>query len=382
MKHSNLFSPIKFGTLTLKNKLVRSATHEALADDDGHLTEEYFKCIRRLAEGGVGLIVTGLMYPESKGKLYKAMSVENEGCIPELSKIADTVHGVNNDCRIAIQIGHTGPQYSLKYPERVRYAPSPVVEEYTNIMPQALTLPEIESFIDACAASIGYAQKANIDAVQVHAAHGWLISSFLSPHTNHRTDIYGGSTENRTRLLTEIIKRAHSITGKDYPVFVKMNACDFLLDGIEVPEALEMGKIIEDAGYVAMEVTSAMWATINRKSEDIGWEAELIPEARVHIKTVNDEAYHREFTRIFKQNFTKAKIILIGGLRTPSLMEDILQSGDADLVSISRPLIIEPEIPNLWFEGSEQKSACISCNMCVHERDEKFRCPHILAKGK
>lgn len=235
---------------------------------------------------------------------------------------------------------------------------------------------EIESFIDKCAASIGYAKKGGFDAVQVHAAHGWLLSSFLSPHTNHRTDIYGGSTKKRSRIMTEIIKRAKSEVGDDFPIFAKMNACDFVETGIELPEALTLGKIFEDAGYVALEVSSGMWETITRDPKVIGWKAERITEARKRIKTINDEAYHREYAKAFKEKLKKTKIMLIGGLKTPALMEEIIAQGDADFVSLSRPLIREFDLPNRWLAGDKKKAACISCNMCLETLTEEkgLRC--------
>ena len=133
-----------------------------------------------------------------------------------------------------------------------------------------MTIEEIEVFIDASAAAIARARKAGFDAVQLHAAHGWLLSSFLSAHTNRRTDIYGGNTQNRARIMTEIIRRSRELAGKDFPVFAKINACDYVEGGINLPEALVIGKILEDAGYAALEVNSSMWETATRKPKDVG----------------------------------------------------------------------------------------------------------------
>ena len=158
-----------------------------------------------------------------------------------------------------------------------------------------------------------------------------------------------------------------------------MNACDYVETGIELPEALTIGKILEDAGYAALEVSSGMWETITRDPKVIGWKAEPITEARKRIKTVKDEAYHRKFAKAFKEKMKKAKIILIGGLKTPALMEEIIAQGDADMVSISRPLIREPDLPNRWKSGSRKKAACISCNKCLETVVEEngLRC-HLI----
>lgn len=374
----NLFSPTTLGAMPLKNRLVRSATYEAKADENGHPTKHYLEFYRQLAQGGVGLIITGLMYPEKDGKLPRTVSVEDAKCVKDLAKISAAVHELHNGCKIALQIGHTGRQVPHRI-DRQPVAPSPLLEPFTGRMPRELTLKEIESFIDRSAAAIGYAKKAGFDAVQVHAAHGWLLSSFLSPHTNRRTDIYGGNIKNRARIMTEILKRAQGEVGDDFPVFAKMNACDYVETGIELPEALTLGKIFEDVGYVGLEVSSGMWETITRDPKVIGWKAERITEARKRIKTVKDEAYHREFARAFKKKLKKTKIILIGGLKTPALMEEILAQKDADLVSLSRPLIREADLPNRWLAGYTKKAACISCNMCLETLVEEngLRC-HVI----
>ncbi|PKN68971.1 MAG: NADH-dependent flavin oxidoreductase [Deltaproteobacteria bacterium HGW-Deltaproteobacteria-12] len=375
----HLFSEMALKTLTLKNLLVRSATYEAKAGDDGRPANLYLGFYRRLAEGGVGLIVTCLAYPDRYGKLPRAPGVEDAGCLQALSAVPASIHKVGNGCKVALQIGHTGRQVPHIVPDGKPVAPSPVFEPYSGITPRELSLPEIETFIDKCADAIDFARRAGFDAVQLHAAHGWLLSSFLSPHTNRRTDIYGGSTQNRTRIMTEIISRAQKRVGDDFPVLVKMNACDYAEGGIELPEALAIGKILDDAGFAALEVSSGTWETITRDPQVIGWKAEPIAEARKRINTVKDEAYHREFARAFKKEIKGARVILVGGLKTPALMEEIIAGGDADLVSLSRALIREPDLPNRWRAGRGTRAACVSCNLCLETVVEKdgLRCAVI-----
>lgn len=371
----HLFSTIQIGTMTLKNRLVRSATHEAKADENGNPTELYLDFYRQLALGGVGLIITGLTHPEQAGKLPKTIRVDDSSCLPNLRCIAKTVHDVGNECKVALQIGHTGRQLPHTI-ERETVAPSAVLEPYTGRIPRQMRPEEIESFIDKSADAIVYAFQSGFDAVQLHAAHGWLLSSFLSPHTNHRTDRYGGSTENRARIVVEILNRADGRIEKNFPVLIKMNACDYVQSGIELPEALELGEIFESAGYAAMEISSGMWETVTRAPETIGWKAERIPEARKRIRTIDEEAYHRDFAKAFKNRLKHSRIMLVGGLKTPSLMEGIIASGDADLVSLSRPLIREPDLPKRWQEGSADKAGCVSCNECLETLREEggLRC--------
>lgn len=376
--HPNLFSSLTIGTMTLKNRLVRSATYEAKADEEGNPTEKYLDFYRQLARGGVGLIVTGLAYPEKAGKLPRTLRVDDSSCLPNLSHIATTIHHEGNGCKVALQIGHTGRQLPHTI-EGETVAPSAIVEPYTGRMPREMRREEIEAYIDKSADAIVYAFQSGFDAVQVHAAHGWLLSSFLSPHTNHRTDQYGGSTENRARILVEMLEGANRRIPKEFPIMVKMNACDYVDSGIELPEAIDIGTILEEAGYAAMEISSSMWETVTRDPEVLGWKAERIPEARKRIRTMQDEAYHRDFAKAFKNRLKHSKVILVGGLKTPSLMEEIIASEDADLVSLSRPLIREPDLPNRWQSGDSAKAACISCNQCLNtlREEDGLRCNRV-----
>lgn len=375
---THLFSHVTIGSLALKNRIVRSATYEAKADPMGNPTRAYLDFYTELAEGGVGLIITGLAYPEEDGKLPRSIGVDGTHCLDALNKIADVVHGVGNGCKVALQIGHTGRQLPPTV-ERTPAAPSPVLEPFTGRMPREMRQDEIEAFIDKCAAAIDYARQAGFDAVQVHAAHGWLLSSFLSPHTNHRNDSYGGTTQNRARIVTEIIRRGRERAGNAFPVLVKMNACDFVNSGIELPEALILGQMFAGAGCAALEISSGMWETITLDPEVLGWKAERIPEARKRIRNVTDEAYHREFSKAFRKCLQEAGVILVGGLKTPALMNEIIASGDADLVSLSRPLIRQPDLPHRWLSGSAEKAACISCNQCLEtlREEEGLRCFHL-----
>lgn len=374
----HIFSPATIGSMPLKNRLVRSATYEAKAAPDGRPSKSYIDFYRELAQGGVGLIITGLAYPEQDGKLPRTIGVDSERCLDFIGQIPKAVHGIDNGCKIALQIGHTGRQLPLIV-DRQPVGPSACMEPFTGRMPRELSLHEIESFIEKSAAAIAYAKHADFDAVQLHAAHGWLLSSFLSPQTNHRKDKYGGNTENRSRIVVDIIRQARKKTGNDFPVFLKMNACDFVENGITLEESLLLGEIFEDAGYAALEISSCMWETITREPELIGWKAERIPEARKRIRTVGDEAYHREFAKAFRNRMHQTKIILVGGLKTPSLMEEIVSSGDAEFLSLSRALIREPDLPNRWLAGSTDRAACISCNRCLETLREEagLRCFHL-----
>jgi 2,4-dienoyl-CoA reductase-like NADH-dependent reductase (Old Yellow Enzyme family) len=228
-----------------------------------------------------------------------------------------------------------------------------------------LTSDEIGEIIEAFAEGVRRAQEAGFDGVQLHAAHGWLLSSFLSPRTNRRDDQYGGSTENRTRIVKEIYQRARKKVGDRFPILVKFNTTDFLPGGIDIDEAIRVGKILCEVGFAALEASGGMWESCTRPKEELGWPPVILPESRTGIQTYDQEAYFLPDAKALKEK-TKATVILVGGLRSFGKIEEVLTSKGADFVSLSRPLIRQPDLPNRWRSGEgPEKAECISCNACI-----------------
>ena len=249
-------------------------------------------------------------------------------------------------------------------PEAEPTAPSSVFDTLLKQTPRALTLEEIETIIEGFAAAIQRAQDAGFDGVQLHAAHGWLLSSFLSPHTNIREDAYGGSIENRSLIVNEIYSRARKKVGENFSILIKMNTSDFLPDGINIRESVQLAKIFSELGYDAIEASGGMWEAMAQGKETLGWEPFMIPEARVNINTKDKEAYFLEGAKEIKKKIA-SPVILVGGIRSFGRVEEILEQGIVDFVSMARPLIRQPNLPNLWLSGdSHDSAACISCNAC------------------
>jgi 2,4-dienoyl-CoA reductase-like NADH-dependent reductase (Old Yellow Enzyme family) len=253
-------------------------------------------------------------------------------------------------------------------------APSAIHDPMFQRIPRALTIEEIEQIVEAYAEGIRRAEEAGFDGVQLHAAHGWLLSSFLSPHTNRRDDRYGGSAENRTRIVCEIYECARKRVAAGFPILIKINTTDFIPGGTDADEAGEVAAILAETGFAAIETSGGMWEAVTRTRDELGWLPVMIPEARVGIKTPEQEAYFLDGARAVKSR-VNAPVILVGGMRSIGRIEEVVESGAADFVSMSRPLIRQPDLPNLWLTGDgPDRAACISCNACLPILPGRIRC--------
>ena len=395
-KNSIVFTPDRIGPLEIKNRLIRSATFEHAAEK-GEVSDTLISIHRRLAGGGIGLIVTGISWAHPLMPAPPALvRADDDAFIPGLRRLAGAVHQAAPDCRIMLQLHHPGRQvvtpadqariasfrspaylaYVRKHPEAMSHAaagtpylpepiaPSAIQDELFHRAPRALTQEQIEQVIDAFAEGIRRAQEAGFDGAQLHAAHGWLLSSFLSPRTNQREDLYGGSTENRARIVLEIYRRARNRVGKDFPIMIKFNTTDFLPGGTDLPEAIHLGKIFSEEGFDALEASGGMWEAVTRPKEELGWTPVLLPESRTGIRTAEQEAYFRPAAGALKAE-VRAKILSVGGYRSFGKIEETIASGFADFVSLARPLVRQPDLPNQWLAGGPDRAECISCNACL-----------------
>ena len=364
-------TPKKIKNVEIKNRFVRSATFLARASD-GYVSDKLINFYKALAEGGTGLIVTGVVAVQENALLMEEqMGIFNDDFIPGLKKIADTVHTYGNGCKIALQLHHAGTQNMVK---EARVAPSEVYNPFLKSSPREMTIDEIKQTVEAFAQGIKRTKEAGFDAVQLHGAHGWLLSAFLSPYTNIRTDEYGGNTENRVRIVEEIYKRAVELVGTDFPIMIKYNGDDFMEGGIDVNEAKKIGEKLSKLGYAALEISGGMWAAVMRSEEELGWKIAMVPESRISVGTVNEPAYNVPYAKEIKK-VVDVPIIAIGGINSLDLAEKILSEGSADFIALSRPLIREPGLPNRWLKGEGDSGVdCIYCNACVRGMRSGTRC--------
>jgi 2,4-dienoyl-CoA reductase-like NADH-dependent reductase (Old Yellow Enzyme family) len=353
----------KIGELEIKNRFVRSATGEGIAINGGYVTEKLIDLYKSLAEGGVGLIITGNAIIHPSGiSVEHMMGISNDDFIPGLTKIADIVHKSDEECKVCIQINHCGRQSNhLKDP----IAPSAVFDRFTNKMPREMTNEEIEEIIEAFAQAIRRAKDAGFDAVQLHSAHGYLLSEFLSPFTNKRVDDYGGSIENRIRIFKEIYNRGRELVPKNFPILIKMNGSDFLKDGLEIEESKIFAVKLSKIGYDAIEISGGMWEAVFSSKEELGWNPRLLTESRIKVGKRNEVAYNLPYAKELK-SVTDVPLILVGGINSLELAQQILNDGNADFVSFCRPFIREPDFPNKWLKGIGNGTVeCIYCNSCI-----------------
>ncbi len=343
-----LFDPGTIGTLQLPNRLIRSATAERMAEPDGRPRAPLQDLYRELCEGGVGLIVSGHMYVHPSGKAHPEMTgIHDDALIPHLADLTAAVHGAGG--RIAAQINHGGMQCSQETVSQT-VAPSAVEAPFLSRAPRALTTAEITMLVQAYAAAAGRALRAGFDAVQLHAAHGYLVSQFLSPFTNRRTDDWGGDFDRRLHFLRAVSEGVRDEVGPDYPVFVKLGMVDGVDGGLRPQDGARVAAALADMGLDGLEISGG-----------IGGGASL--NTRAGIRSETEEAYFRPLAQRARRS-TSLPIALVGGIRSLDVMEDLLRSGDADFISLCRPLIREPDLPRRLRQGLQDRASCISGNRC------------------
>ena len=343
------FESNQIGQMTIKNRFVRSATYEALAEKDGRVTPRLLECMAHLAKGGVGLIITGHAYVAKEGQAGpRQLGIYSDAQIEGLTQLVKTVH--QNESLVVAQLAHAG-QRGIGRGDFSAKGPSDVVVEGKKTA-AAMTATDIQNTIHAFGDAADRAVQAGFDGVQIHSAHGYMLSQFLSSYYNHRKDAYGGPIENRARLLVEIYEEIRRRVGAEFPVMVKINAEDFLENGLTVDEMIRTCKMLEEKGIHAVEMSGG--------TMDSG---RLTFARKGTSKSTDLEVYYKEAARQFKSRI-KVPLILVGGFLTYDIVHDTVATGLADMVALSRPFIREPDLVNRWQSGDTQKAACISCNKC------------------
>ncbi|MBW2091899.1 MAG: NADH:flavin oxidoreductase [Deltaproteobacteria bacterium] len=354
---SILFEPIKIGNIKIKNRFVRSATYYALSDKDGFIGQASVDLMRQLAENEVGLIITGFAYVLKNGQCVPDMNgIQTDDHIPGYKKMTKAVH--NADGRIVMQIVHGGANaYSVSIWGGDYMAVS-VTENMPRygIPPREMTEEDIESIIEAFGQAGRRVQDAGFDGVQIHGAHGYLVSQFLSPLTNKRHDRWGGSLENRMRFVIEIIRAIKKQVDKDFPVMVKLGCRDFTTDnsGLTIQEGAEVAGALEKEGICLIEISNGFPFD------------QTLP---LGVTSPEKEAYYLPEARVIREA-TSGSLCLVGGMRSLPVMEEVIKSGVADCISLSRPLIREPGLIKRWKQGDTRPAECVSCGGCFN-RDGK-----------
>lgn len=343
-----LFKEFTINNLVLKNRFVMAAAADNL--EDNHQAQ--INRFSALAKGQIGLIITG-------GTRFN-----------EITAWADVIQAVHkNGGKIAIQFVAEGGPGTYGEPsdrDQDKIAISVLSEDhiyFKSLSPfisygkhHAATEAELEEIIDRYAKAAAVIKKIGADAMEVHAAHQNFLSQVLSPLTNTRSDKWGGSIENRTRLHREIYKAIRAEVGSDFPVLMKLGVQDAIAGGLKFVEGKEAAKLLADCGYDALEISQGLQSYLD-------WSGTPM---HTDVHTINDEAYFKDWCQEIRRSISKPTI-LTGGLRSLELMEQLIHDGVTDCIGICRPFIREPALIKRWQNGDRRKAKCISCNKCITE---------------
>ena len=344
------FEKYSIDGLELNNRLVRSAVWEALADEEGRIGDELPRLAAELARGGVGLVIIGFAFVSRNGKaLPYQTGVHHDDLTPGLAKVADAVHQAGG--KAVMQIAHAGYQTKASVCGDVPGGPCVLQLPGLDQKVRELSIKDIQQIVDDFGKAAQRVKSAGFDGVQLHMAHGYLLSQFLSPFLNRRGDRYGGSLLNRARISYEVYEAVRGEVGSGFPVMAKVNSEDFIKGGLTLDESLQAAANLVDMGLNAVEVSGGH-----------KWSGRYGP-VRTKISKPEDEAYFKDAGRAFKQS-VQVPVILVGGFRSPAVIADILETGVADMVSLARPLIRQPDLIANWRDGDPNPAACISCNGC------------------
>jgi 2,4-dienoyl-CoA reductase-like NADH-dependent reductase (Old Yellow Enzyme family) len=370
---SVIFEPTQINTMTLRNRFVRSATVDNGAES-GYVSEQQIRSFIELSNGGIGLIVTGMTAVHPSDYIRPSQNqLSGNNFIAAYKRLTSAVH--ERGAKIAIQLAHMGRERGkfLKDTTDQAMAPSFIENDpYCEAKKyRAMTADEIREIVEAFGNAAKRAREAGFDAVQIHGAHAFLLAQFLSPYTNRRDDEWGGSLENRLRIHTEIYRAIRRNVGEDYPVLIKLGVADGFSGGLDFSEGKKAAQILAQIGFNALEI-----------SQGLRGEPFEGTEFRTRIDGPDREAYFRTWGKEVKQN-VHVPVMMVGGFRTPTLMMEIIQKGEADFISLCRPFIREPGIVNEWRKGDLRRSRCISCNKCIEalKNGEFLHCPQSKMKA-
>lgn len=354
---SILFDPMKVGKLEIKNRFVRSATYFGLADEGGYIDKALVDLLRTLAENEVGLIMTGFAYVLKNGQCTPDENgIQDDDHIACYKPMTKAIHDAGS--HVAMQIAHGGSAaYTASFQDGDYMAIS-VFDGMVQYRKKAreMTEDDIQAIIEAFGQAGRRVQEAGFDGVQIHGAHGYLVSQFLSPLVNKRQDQWGGSLENRMRFAREVNRAIRKNVDDDFPIMIKLACCDYQPDGsgLTVEEGAHVAKTLEEDGICLVEISSGVstGATLPLGVNKPEKEATFLPEARVVRKE------------------TTGPLCLVAGMRSLPVMEDIIRSGVVDLIGISRPLIREPGLIKRWKDGDARPAECISCGGCFNRAEK------------
>ena len=343
-----LFQPLKIKKMVLKNRLVMAPMVTNFATPEGEVTDRLIHYYKERARGGVGLIIleASCVTPNGKSGPHK-LGIYDDIFISGLEELVNVIH--ESGSKIAAQLHHGGnivsPFTSGEYPVSASTIPC----ERIGAIPRSLTEKEIKELVKAFGIAAERAKRTGFDTVQIHAGHGYLINQFLSKRTNKRSDEYGGSLRNRMRFLLEILESIRERVGSDYPIMARINGKDFLEGGFGIEDSKLVAQELENASLDVLHVSGGTWDSLEKMLPPMyGPKGLLVNLAEQIKKNIN------------------IPVACVGRITDPIMAEEILEEGKADLITLGRALIADPEFPQKTLEGRlKDIRYCIGCNNCV-----------------
>ncbi len=365
LESSRLFEATRIKNISLKNRFIGSATWMGKANPDGSCSPILINSLARIARGDIGMVVTGMAGVSRNAQSAPLqLGAFSDDFFPGLSLMVERVHRAG--APVVLQLEHGGLLAPHILTGEDPSGPS-VLQTPDGPIGKEMQKEEIKETIEAFKHAAIRAQKAGFDGVQIHAAHGFLISQFLSPYFNKRTDEYGGNVENRARMLLEVIEGTREAIGDKLAILVKINSEDLLDGGFSIDDMLRVSAMLEKAGVDAIELSGGT----------IG--ASLLGDMENSPFPVNKKGvYCRDAAKRFKEKI-RIPLILVGGIRSFKIAEELVKTGITDYISMARPLIREPNLIKRWKSGDFRDSKCISDSLCLQQGMEgkEVHCVHI-----
>ena len=390
---SPLFTPVVFGPLTVANRFIRSAAFEGMSQHS-EPTEALVNYHRSVAAGGVGMTTVAYAAVSDHGRTFGHQLWMRQEIVPGLRALTDAVHA--EGAAVAVQLGHGGNMADANVTGVRPMAPSRVFTLFGLVMPRAMTEQDIDDLVEDFARSTALARSAGFDAVEVQVGHGYLISQFLSPHTNRRDDRWGGSRHNRARLARQVVRAVRRAAGPNMAVLAKTNLLDGFNGGMTAEEGREVATMLEHEGVDGLVLSGGfvsknpfflmrgdiplrqMITTQRQVARKVG--LALFGKVMVHAYPFTEAFFLDEAVKM--RRAVDLPLVLVGGLRTKDTMERALDLG-FNAIALARPLIREPDFVNKLRDGTATESKCQPCNKCVASMYfDEARCPDLEEERK
>ena len=351
-----LYEPGYIGSMLLRNRIVMPPMGTSLASPSGFVTEKMINYYAERAKGGVGLIIIeNTLVDRTKGfNMWAQLTIDDPQGGPRLYEMVERIHRYG--AKVAIQISGAGAKARPAItPGIIPDAPSAIKWERLEVIPREITSEEIQRYVKLFVEAAKRAKMAGFDAVEIHCAHGYLLSSFISPYSNRRTDQYGGSFENRMRFPLEVIRAVRSEVGRDYPMWVRYNCEEYLEGGITIEEGKKIGQVFEQNGVNALNL-SVGHGIVNASN------VRSSPPAFMPIGPMIPLA-------AAVKSVVGLPVIVSGKIKDPEIAEKALKEGKTDFVGVGRGLVSDPEWARKGVKGRvEDIRKCIACNTCLYEK--------------